>query len=117
MSAIPPIQHPDQFFIDGKWVKPSGTTKFDVFNSATEELFVSVAEAQAADMSAAVAAARHAFDHGPWPRMTHGERARYLKLIADELALRADDQANTWVIESGVTLAIARGRAASVAGI
>jgi len=117
MSAIPPIQHPDQLFIGGKWVKPSGTTTFDVFNSATEELFVSVAEAQAADMSAAVAAARHAFDHGPWPRMTPSERATYLKRIAHELALRADDQANTWVIESGVTLAIARGRADAVAGV
>lgn len=117
MPAIAPIQHADQLFIGGKWVKPSGTTKFDVFDSATEELFVSVAEAQAADMSAAVAAARHAFDHGPWPRMTHAERARYLKSIAAELALRANDQANTWVIESGVTLSIAGPRAESIAGV
>jgi acyl-CoA reductase-like NAD-dependent aldehyde dehydrogenase len=117
MSAIAPIQHPDQLFIGGTWAKPSGRTMFDVFNSATEELFVSVAEAQAPDMSAAVAAARHAFDHGPWPRMTHAERARYMKSIAKELALRADDQANTWVTESGVTLAIARPRADSVAAV
>ena len=62
MTNMAPIQHPDQFFIGGKWARPSGATKFDVFNSATEELFVSVAEAQAADMSAAVAAARDAFE-------------------------------------------------------
>jgi aldehyde dehydrogenase (NAD+) len=117
MPSIAPIQHPDQLFIGGKWAAPSGTTKFDVFNSGTEELFVSVAEAQAADMSAAVAAARHAFDHGPWPRMTHAERASYMNAIAAEMALRADDQASTWVIESGATQTHAGPRSKSVAGI
>jgi len=95
MPSPAPIQHPDRLFIGGEWAAPSGATRFDVLNSATEELFVSVAEAQAADMSAAVAAARQAFDHGPWPRMTHAERAGYLRAIAAELALRADDQAST----------------------
>jgi acyl-CoA reductase-like NAD-dependent aldehyde dehydrogenase len=117
MLSVAPIQHPDQLFIGGKWAQPSGTTKFDVLNSSTEELFVSVAEAQAADMSAAVAAARQAFDHGPWPRMTHAERARYMQAIAAEMALRADDQASTWVIESGVVQAIAGPRSKSVASV
>jgi len=117
MPSIAPIQHPDQLFIGGKWAAPSGATKFDVFNSATEELFVSVAEAQAADMIAAVDAARHAFDHGPWPRMTHAARARYMNAIAAELALRADDQASTWVIESGATQAHAGPRSKAVAGV
>ena len=46
-----------------------------VRDSATEEVFLSVAEAQVEDVDRAVAAAREAFDHGPWPRMTHKERA------------------------------------------
>ncbi|MGH7023314.1 MAG: aldehyde dehydrogenase [Caulobacteraceae bacterium] len=117
MSSTAPIQHPDQLFIGGKWATPSGTSKFDVLNSGTEELFVSVAEAQAADMSAAVTAARRAFDHGPWPRLTHAERARYMMSIAAEMALRADDQASTWVVESGVTQAIAGPRSKSVASV
>jgi acyl-CoA reductase-like NAD-dependent aldehyde dehydrogenase len=117
MPTLAPIQYPDQLFIGGKWAQPSGTTKFDVLNSGTEELFVSVAEAQAADMNAAVAAARQAFDHGPWPRMTHAERARYMRAIAAEMALRAEDQASTWVIESGVVQAIAGPRSKSVAGV
>lgn len=117
MSVRSCIQHPDQLFIGGKWVNPSGSTTFDVFDSATEERVVSVAEAQAPDMSAAVAAARQAFDEGPWPRMTHNERGKYLKRIAEELALRANDQANTWVLESGVTAAIARARAETVAAV
>jgi aldehyde dehydrogenase (NAD+) len=117
MTNMAPIQHPDQFFIGGKWARPSGATKFDVFNSATEELFVSVAEAQAADMSAAVAAARYAFDHGPWPHMTPAERARYMTAIAAEIALRAEEQANTWVIESGATQTHAGPRSKAVAGV
>jgi acyl-CoA reductase-like NAD-dependent aldehyde dehydrogenase len=117
MPSVAPIQHPDQLFIGGKWAQPSGTTRFDVLNSSTEELFVSVAEAQAADMNAAVAAARQAFDHGPWPRMTHAERARYMQAIAAEMVLRADDQASTWVIESGVVQAIAGPRSKMVAGV
>lgn len=117
MQGVAPIQHPDQLFIGGKWVRPSGTTKFDVLNSGTEELYVSVAEAQAGDIAAAVAAAREAFDRGPWPRMSHVERARYMRAIAAELARRADDQASTWVIESGVTHTVAAARSKSVAGV
>ena len=84
-AASAPIKHPDRFFIDGSWAAPSSTAKIDVINSATEELFVSVAEAQAADVERAVAAARKAFDRGPWPRMRHAERAKYLRAIAREL--------------------------------
>ena len=46
-SASAPIKHPDRFFIDGSWAAASSATKIDVINSATEELFVRVAEAQA----------------------------------------------------------------------
>ena len=47
------------------------------------------AEAQEADMARAVAAARQAFDEGPWPRLTHAERAEYLRAIAEGLRGRA----------------------------
>ena len=77
-----PLRHADRFFIGGEWVQPSSDSMIDVIDSATEELFFSVAEAQAADMARAVGAARQAFDEGPWPRMTHAERAEYLRAIA-----------------------------------
>lgn len=44
--------------------------KFPVYNPCTEEVLVEVAEADAADVEKAVAAARKAFDEGPWPKMT-----------------------------------------------
>ena len=65
------IRHPDRFFIGGEWVEPSSTARIDVRDSATEEVFLSVAEAQVEDVDRAVAAARKAFDHGPWPRLSH----------------------------------------------
>ena len=70
MTADSPVKQPEKLFIDGKWIEPSSTAKIRVINSATEELFLTVAEAQEADVNRAVEAARKAFDHGPWPRMT-----------------------------------------------
>jgi len=116
-AASAPIKHPDRFFIDGSWAAPSSTAKIDVINSGTEELFVRVAEAQAADVDRAVAAARTAFDRGPWPRMKHAERAKYLRAIARELGSRADDLAQIWTTESGVVHAIAKGGSLGLGGI
>jgi aldehyde dehydrogenase (NAD+) len=54
------IQHPDRFYIDGQWAQPSSGKTINVLNSGTEEVFLKVAEAQEADVSKAVAAARNA---------------------------------------------------------
>jgi len=102
-----PIEHPDRFFIDGEWVAPSGEGKIHVHDSASEEIFLSVAEALDADVDKAVAAARQAFDRGPWPRMSHRERAQWMNRIADEWALCGEDIADTWTRESGVLRTIA----------
>ena len=99
---------PTVFFIGGEWVKPSSSSRIDVRDSATEEVFLSVAEAQVEDVDRAVAAARKAFDDGPWPRMTHKERAVWLNKIADAWVKRADAFADTWTRESGVLHSIAK---------
>ncbi len=103
-----PLQHAEQFFIGGEWVAPSSDSKIDVVCSVTEELYFSVAEAQAADMARAVGAAREAFDSGPWPRLTHAERAAYLRGISAALAKRAEQVGEIWPRESGVVHNIAK---------
>ncbi len=103
-----PIRHADRFFIGGQWVTPSSQATIKVIDSGTEELFFTVAEAQAADISRAVAAAREAFDNGPWPRLSHAERAGYLRAIGAEIARRTEDLGQIWPRESGVLHAIAR---------
>jgi aldehyde dehydrogenase (NAD+) len=102
-----PLQHVDRFFIGGEWVKPSSDAQIDVIDSTTEQLFFSVAEAQEADMTRAVGAARQAFDDGPWPRLRHAQRAEYLRAIAAELEKRAEDVGQIWPRESGVLQFIA----------
>jgi aldehyde dehydrogenase (NAD+) len=110
-----PVRHLDRLYIGGQWVTPSAGTVFDVVNPATEEVGFRVAEATQPDVAAAVAAARTAFDQGPWPGMTHAERAGYLQRIADGLDRRADDLASLAPRESGVIRALAH-RSASMLG-
>ncbi len=78
----------DRLFIGGEWVEPSSSSVIDVVSPTTLEPVGRVPEAQHADIDRAVAAAREAFDHGPWPRMTHVERGAVLTKVAD--AVRAD---------------------------
>lgn len=104
------MQHPDRFFIDGDWVQPSTEKVFHVIDCSTEERVASVAEAVSADMDAAVAAARKAFDHGPWPRLSPVKRAEYLVRIASGLEARSDELARVWSIESGVVYKVAQPR-------
>ncbi|MEV0827346.1 aldehyde dehydrogenase [Nonomuraea rubra] len=74
-------QH-DKLFIGGEWVAPAGTGTIDVISPHTEEIVGRVPDGTAEDMERAVAAAREAFDHGPWPRMTFAERAEVIGRLA-----------------------------------
>src|SRR5262249_25325614 len=74
----------------------------DVIDSSNEEVYFTVAEAQADDMDRAVAAARKAFDEGPWPRMTHAERAEHMRRFGKELAARGAALGEIWPRESGI---------------
>jgi aldehyde dehydrogenase (NAD+) len=107
-QATAPISHADRFFIGGQWVAPSSDATISVIDSATEQPYFAVAEAQAADIDRAVTAARAAFDAGPWPWLTHARRAEYLRALGAELARRAEDIGQVWPRESGVLHAIAR---------
>jgi acyl-CoA reductase-like NAD-dependent aldehyde dehydrogenase len=115
-AATVPLRHPDRFFIDGTWVSPSLDSMIDVIDSGTEELYFRISEAKEADMNRAVAAARRAFDEGPWPRLSHVQRAAYLRAIGATLRDRADDIAEIWPRESGVLQSIARSGARDRAG-
>ncbi|MEW2491303.1 aldehyde dehydrogenase [Streptomyces sp. NPDC048411] len=104
-----PVAHPDRFFIDGRWATPATGSMFDVIDPATEQLYFRAAEARTADMSRAVEAARRAFDEGPWPRLSHAQRAAYLRAMAEGVRARGGDAAQIWPRESGVLFSIAAG--------
>jgi aldehyde dehydrogenase (NAD+) len=115
-EATVPIRHADRFFIDGKWVEPSSDSTIDVIDSGTEQIYFRVAEAQPADIDRAVTAARRAFDEGPWPMMSHEERAEFLRGIAAGIRERAEDIGQIWPRESGALYLIARYGSESIAG-
>ncbi len=112
-----PLRHMDCFFIGGHWVKPSTDSMIDVIAPATEEVYMRVAEAKEADIDRAVAAARAAFDTGPWPRLTPSERAGYLTSMGKKLAERADDVAEIWPNEMGIVHGLAKAFAGTVPGV
>jgi aldehyde dehydrogenase (NAD+) len=97
-----PVQHADRFFIGGEWVAPSSDATDDVIDSGTEEVYYTIAAAAPDDMSRAVGAARHAFDDGPWARLTHAQRAEYVAALGEALKERNDVLAQLWPRESGV---------------
>jgi len=93
-------QH-DTFFIGGDWVAPAGTGVIDVVSPHTEEVVGRVPDGTPADMDRAVAAARQAFDHGPWPRMTMAERAAVVGRLAEIYAARQGEIAELITLEMG----------------
>ncbi len=95
------MQTHDRLFIGGTWVPPSSPSTIDVISPHTEEVIARVPEAGESDIDRAVVAARHAFDHGPWPRMTPGERADLMTALLAQLQARADEIAVTITQEMG----------------
>ncbi|ROO87463.1 acyl-CoA reductase-like NAD-dependent aldehyde dehydrogenase [Actinocorallia herbida] len=94
-------------YIDGKWCRSDGDAVLTVLNPATEEVIGSVPEATVSDVDRAVAAARRAFDEGPWPRLGVRERSAAMLRFADALDRRADALKELAVREAGSTRALA----------
>ncbi|MCW2942012.1 MAG: Betaine-aldehyde dehydrogenase, partial [Actinomycetia bacterium] len=93
-------QH-DRLFIGGEWVAPAGTATIDVISPHTEAVIGRVPEGTEADIDRAVAAARQAFDHGPWPRMSPAERAEIVGRLSAIYAERQNDMAELVTAEMG----------------
>ena len=66
----------EQLFIAGSWRPPVSGATYATVNPATEETSAQVGRGDERDVELAVAAARKAFDAGPWPRMSAAERGR-----------------------------------------
>ena len=91
----------DKLYIGGEWVAPDGKGTIEVISPHTEQVIGTVPDASPADMDRAVAAARRAFDDGPWPRMTPAERAEGIKRLSGALQSRAQELADTISSENG----------------
>ncbi|MBR9911412.1 MAG: aldehyde dehydrogenase [Gammaproteobacteria bacterium] len=105
VASLKLIELQDKLFIGGQWVPSHGDEWMVAINPATEAEVGRVPAAVEADMDAAVAAARNAFDKGPWPRMSLQERAEIIKKAAAHLQEIAGDMAYTITSEMGCTIA------------
>ena len=96
------------FYIGGKWVPSSSQQVIAVRSPSTEQVIAEVPDASGDDVDLAVAAAREAFDSGPWPRMRPSERAEVMRALLAELTSRADDLASVITSENGTPVLLSR---------
>jgi acyl-CoA reductase-like NAD-dependent aldehyde dehydrogenase len=89
-----------QLFINNEWRPAASGDVMDVINPATEDVIAQVASAGAADLDAAVSAARAALD-GPWARLSARERGRLVRRLGDRLLERADEVARLETLHNG----------------
>jgi aldehyde dehydrogenase (NAD+) len=94
----------DQLFIGGRWAAPAGTGVAEVMSPTTEEVIGWLPDAEPADMDRAVAAARKAFDDGPWRHLSFDERAEIALRLVDALGPRADELALLQTDEMGAPI-------------
>ena len=91
----------DKLFIDGQWVAPAGTGTIEVIEAHTEELLGTAPDGTTADIDRAVAAARKAFDEGPWPQTSPAERAEVMAKLSGLLQARYQEIAELITRENG----------------
>jgi acyl-CoA reductase-like NAD-dependent aldehyde dehydrogenase len=107
----------DKLFISGEWVEPATNAVVEVVNPADEGVVAKVAAPSVADADRAVAAARGAFDEGPWPTMAVADRVAICQKFATAIEARAEEIGRAWTIEAGAPVGYSGVMAGVAAGI
>jgi acyl-CoA reductase-like NAD-dependent aldehyde dehydrogenase len=111
------IELETQLLIDGKFIAGAAGNSFMVISPITGEPYAKVASAGPADLDRAAAAARRAFDEGPWPRLAPFERGRVLRAIADLIRSKLDVIAEVETHSGGKTIADSRNEVEAAARV
>ena len=90
-----------QLLINGKFVNSVEGRTFDTYNPSTEEKIATIQEAGSKDVDLAVKAAKKAFDHGPWRKMSAYERGRILYKLGDLIEANREELAHLDTIDNG----------------
>ena len=96
----------DAYFIGNEWVKPASDRCFTLINASTEEEIGTVPEAVEADIDAAVAAARKAFDESGWAQTSPAERAAVMERFMAAVAARGPQIAEAVSAQNGMPIAL-----------
>ncbi|MER5562930.1 aldehyde dehydrogenase [Streptomyces sp. CB01201] len=94
------VEH-GQLFIGGELTDPLGSDVIEVISPHTEQVIGRVPHASRADVDRAVAAARRAFDTGPWARTTPEERIEVVSRIKDAILVRHEEIARSISSQNG----------------
>ena len=89
-----------KMFINGEWVDSSSKKKIESLNPENNKVWATVPEANEKDVDKAVQSAQKAFDNN-WSKIHPRERAKYLKLIADQLRANAEHLGKIETIDTG----------------
>lgn len=103
--------------IGGEWVAAGSGETREILNPANSEVIAEVPEGSREDAQKAIAAARRAFDEGPWPHTRPQERARILHRIADLLDENGEELARLETLDTGKTLLESRTDMEDIAGV
>ncbi len=102
------LAQPHRLLIGGRWEEAVSGKTFPSFNPATGEILAQVAEGDKADINRAVRAARHAFEKGPWRRLTPSERGKLIWKLADLIEAHTEEFAQLESLDNGKPVAVAR---------
>lgn len=102
------ITRKQKLLINGKWVEAASGKTFASYNPATGDVLATIAEGDREDINRAVAAARAAFETGPWSTMPPAGRAKLIWKLADLLEKHAEEFAQLESLDNGKPLTIAR---------
>jgi betaine-aldehyde dehydrogenase len=106
-----------KLLIDGRWVDAVDGQTLERESPAHDTLVAVYALADTVDTEHAIAAARRAFDRGPWPRMKGAERAALLRRVADGILTRKHELALLETLENGKPLAQSLGEIEAAADL
>ncbi len=96
----------DSFFIGNQWVQPSSSKRFQLIGASTGEVIATVPEGAEADIDAAVAAARDAFENSGWATSTPAERAAVMQRFIAALARRGPELAAAVSMQNGMPISL-----------
>jgi phenylacetaldehyde dehydrogenase len=102
------LKRAHKLFIGGEWVDSKSSKRIPVMDPATGREISSVADANAADIERAVAAARQAFEKGPWPEMLPVEREALIWKLSDLIERNIDELAELESLNNGKTKFMAK---------
>jgi betaine-aldehyde dehydrogenase len=106
-----------EMYIDGRWTSAQSKATRNIINPADGHVIAEVAEGDREDARLAIAAARQAFDHGPWPQTPahqRGEKVYQLGCLIEEYA---EELARLESLDTGKTVEESRWDMSDIAGI